>query len=148
MIAKTLLELYTVAIGNGNIIHVHTEHQATYVVSISNTCCNTCPCSNLLLSSFALPVANNNLARNTHASADMTELDVAVCRLVEVHEVHVDVVPWNFCVVLCMEVEERFLKRLKTLNPHLCWRECVHPCDDTYTLFIVVRSLHDCLNLG
>ena len=148
MIAKTLFELYTVAIGNGNIIHVHTKHQATYVVSICNSCSNTCPSSNLLLSSFALPVAYNNLARYTHTSTDMTKLNVAMCRLVEVHEVHVDVVPWNFSIVLCMEVEERLLKRLKTLNPHLCRRECVHPCDNTNTLLVVIRSLHDSLYFG
>jgi len=147
VVAQTLLKLYTVAISYGYVVHVHTEHQAAYVVSISYTYSYASPCSNLLLGLFALPVAYYYLARYTHTSADMTKLDIAVSRLVEVHEVHIYVLPRKFSVVLCMEVEERLLQCLQALDPHLSRRECVHPCDDTYTLIVVVRSLHDSLYL-
>ena len=142
MITETLFELNAVTVCYCNIVHVHTEHQAAYVVSISYTSSNASPYSNLLLSLFALPVTYYYLARNTHTSADVTELDITVSRLVEVHEVHVHSVPWNLSVVLSVEVEERLLKSLKTLNPHLSRRECVHPSDNTYTLLVIVCCLH------
>ena len=46
-----------------------------------------------------------------------------------------------------MEVEQRFLKSLQTLDPHLGGAECVHPGDDTYALAVIVGSLHYGLNL-
>ena len=119
MVTHALLELHTVAVGNGYVVHVHTEHEAAYIVSVSYTGSYTCPCGNLLLSSLALPVANNHLSRNTHTCADVSELDVAVSRLVEVHEVHIYSLPRELCIILCMEVEERLLESLQTLNPHL-----------------------------
>ncbi len=119
MITHALLELHAITVGNGYVVHVHTEHQAAYVVSISNTCSYASPCCNLLLSLFALPVTYNYLSRDAHTGADVTELDVAVGRLVEVHEVHVDVLPRQLSVVLCMEVEERLLESLQALDPHL-----------------------------
>ena len=119
MVAHALLKLYAVAIGNGYVVHVHTEHEAAYVLGISNTGCYACPYGNLLLCLLALPVAANHLAGYTHASADVAELDVAVSRLVEVHEVHVDGLPRNLGVVLCVEVEEGLLQGLQGLDPHL-----------------------------
>ena len=78
MVTQALFELYAVAICYGYVVHVHTEHETAYVVSISNTGSNTSPCCNLLLSLFALPVAYNYLSRDAHTGADVTELDVAV----------------------------------------------------------------------
>ena len=78
MVTQTLLELHAVAIGHCHVIHVHTEHQATHVVSISHTSSHTCPDGNLLLSLLILPVAADHLAGNAHTGADMSELDVAV----------------------------------------------------------------------
>ena len=147
MIAKTLLELNTVTIGNSNIVHVHTEHKATYIVSISYSSSNTSPYSNLLLSLCALPVTYNDLTCHTHASTDMSELDITMCRLVEVHEVHVDRIPRKVSIILSVEMKQRLLKSLKALDPHLCRREGVHPSDNADTLSIIARSLHHSLNL-
>ena len=147
MIAKTLLELYTVTVGNGNIVHVHTEHKTTHIVSISNSCSNTCPYGNLLLSLCALPVTYYNFTCYTHTSTDMSELDITMCRLVEVHEVHVDRIPRKLSIILSVEVKQRLLKSLKALDPHLCRRECVHPSDNADTLSIIASSLHHSLNL-
>ena len=105
MIAQTLLELHTVAIGNGHIVHVHTEHQTADVMGIGNTGTNTSPDGYLTLSSLVLPVAANHLAGNAHAGADVSELNVTVSRLVQVHEVHIHRVPGNLGVVLGVEVE-------------------------------------------
>ena len=76
----------------------------------------------------------------------MAELDVSVSALVEVHEVHVDFVPGDFGVVLGVEVEERLLQLLQTLDPHFGGREGVHPSDDTHTLVVVVCSEHHSLD--
>ena len=93
MIAETLLKLNAVAISNGYVVHVHTEHQTAHVVCISHCGCHARPYCDALLSLGALPVTYDNLAWHTHAAADVTELYVAMSRLVEVHEVHIDAVP-------------------------------------------------------
>ena len=147
MVAETLLKLYTVAVGNGHVVHVHTEHQTAAVVGVGHCGSHARPYGNSLLSLGALPVTDNNLAGNTHAAADMTELDVAVSRLVEVHEVHVDGVPWEVSIILGVEVEQRLLQCLQTLDPHLGGREGVHPGDDTHALLVVVGCLHDGFHL-
>ena len=142
MIAQTLLKLHAVAVGHSHVVHVHTKHQAAYVLGIGNTGCHTGPNGNLLLSLFALPVTADHLAGHAHTGADVSELDVAVGTLVQVHEVHVHGVPGYLGVILCVEMEQWFLQCLQTLNPHLCGREGVHPGDDTDALLIVVGGLH------
>ena len=109
MVTHALLELYTITIRNGHVVHVHTKHQAAYVLGISNTSCHTSPDSNLFLDFFIFPVSTNNLTGDTHTGADMTELNVAMSTLVEVHEVHVNLAPGNLCIILCVEVEEGLL---------------------------------------
>ena len=47
----------------------------------------------------------DELAAQAHACYYVAELAVAVCALIQVHEVHVDCVPWNFLVELRMQVE-------------------------------------------
>ena len=120
MVAETLLKFYAVAISNCNVVHVHAEHKATYVVSVSNGCCYTCPDSNFLLCFLALPIANDNLAWNTHTAANVTEFYITVSTLVEVHEVHVHSIPRYFGIILCMEVQHWLVETLQTLYPHLC----------------------------
>ena len=119
MVTQALLELHAVAVGHGNVVHVHAEHQAAYLTGIGNTGCHTCPDSNLLLNGLVLPVAADHLAGYAHAGADVAELYVAVGTLVQVHEVHVDAVPGYLGVVLRVEVEQRLLQRLQALDPHL-----------------------------
>ena len=50
-------------------------------------------------------------------------------RLVEIHEVHVDLGPGKVAVVLGMQVEQRLLKSDKARDPHPGRREGVHPGD-------------------
>ena len=111
-------------------------------MSIGYTSSYTSPNGNLLLSLLVLPVTANHLAGYTHTSADVSELDIAVSTLVQVHEVHVDLAPGDFGIILCVEVAQRLLQLLQTLDPHLCRREGVHPGNDTYALLVVVGSQH------
>ena len=142
MITHTLLELHAVSIGNGYVVHVHTEHQTANVLGISHTCGYASPNGNLLLGCLVFPIAANHLARYTHTGADMSELDVSVGALVQVHEVHIHRLPGDLGIILCVEVEERLLQILQTLDPHLGGAEGVHPGDDTYALLVVVGSFH------
>ena len=142
MVAQTLLKLHTVAVGHGHIVHVHTEHQAAHVLGIGHTGSHAGPNGYLLLGLLVLPVAAHHLAGHAHTGADVSELDVAVGTLVQVHEVHVHGFPGYLGVVLGVEVEQGLLQGLQTLDPHLGGREGVHPGDDAHALVVVVGGLH------
>ena len=75
-------------------------------------------------------MARDGLARHPQPRHDVGELAVAVRRLVEVHEVHVDGAVGQLGVVLGMQVQERLLQRLQAGDPHLGRAEGVHPADD------------------
>ena len=51
--------------------------------------------------------------------------------LVQVHEVHVDLVPGKRDVDLGVQVQERLSQDVEPGDPRLCRRERVHPRDDT-----------------
>ena len=82
------------------------------------------------LNAVVLPVAGDGLARHAQPRHDVGELAVAVRRLVEVHEVHVDAAVGQVATELGVQVQERLLQRLQPGDPHLGRREGVHPADD------------------
>ena len=77
-----------------------------------------------------------------HAGKDVSELAVAMGALIKVHEIHVHGVPRNLLVVLGMEMEKRLAELLHSMNPHLCRREGMHPCDHTDTFLVRLGSAH------
>ena len=60
-----------------------------------------------------LPVTDDRGPAESQPALDEPELAVAVGRLVEVHEVHVDLGPREVAVVLRMQVKQRLLERLE-----------------------------------
>jgi hypothetical protein len=84
-------------------------------------------------------VANDDFARQTHAGVDEPGLAVAVGRLVEVHEVHVDRVPRQLGVELRVQVRERLLQDVEAADPHLRRREGVHPQDQARAIGVGIR---------
>ena len=80
-----------------------------------------------------LPVADHRLAGDPEAGLDEPELAVPVGRLVQVHEVHVDVAPGQVLVELGVQMEERHPQCREPADPHPRRRECVHPGDDADT---------------
>ena len=77
-----------------------------------------------------LPVAHDRRPGDAQPGEHVPELAVAVRRLVEVHEVHVDRRPREVAVRLGVEVDERLAQRAQPGDPHLGGREGVHPGDD------------------
>ena len=147
MITQALLELHTVAVRDGHVVHIHAEHQATDLAGVSESGAHAGPDGDAALGFGALPVADHDFARDAHPGADVPELDVAVGALVEVHEIHVDLVPGDLGVVLGMEMEQRLAQVLQALDPHLGRREGMHPGDDADAFGVVVGSVHHVFDL-
>ena len=82
----------------------------------------------------------------THTGYNVAEFTVTVSRLVQVHEVHIHGIPRNFFIELSMEMQQRLLQFLQTVNPHLGRRESVHPSDNTDTFLIIVSSFESLSN--
>ena len=85
------------------------------------------------------PVPGDGLAPELHPGREVSELPVAVCRLVQVHEVHVDLGPREIAVVLRVQVEEGLAQQRQPADPHLRRRERVHPRDQADARFRCVR---------
>ena len=147
MIAELHLGGDFVAVGNGYVVHLVAESHDEHILCIGPCSGYSRPHRNLLLGGGIAPVTYNHLAAHIHAGADMTELAVAVSRLVEIHEIHVHGIPGYLGVILCVKVKKRLAELLQSVNPHLCGREGVHPCDDTHTFRVVCGGFHHRLYL-
>ena len=147
VIAEYLLKGHLVAIGDGNIVHLIAETQDETVVGVGPTGADALPYGDVLLGLGILPVSDDCLAGLAQTGENMSIFAVAVGTLVQIHEVHIHCVVRNGLVVLCVEVEQRFLELLQTVYPHFGGRESVHPCDDADTVLIGVGSHHNVLNL-
>ena len=84
-------------------------------------------------------MADDDFTRETHARVNEARLPVAMRRLVQVHEVHVDRVPGQVTTELGMEMHERLLQRVQPAHPHLRWRERVHPKNEAGAVGIGIR---------
>ena len=104
MISEHLLCCNLVAICNGDIVHLVTESDDKHILSVGNGCRYSCPYGNMLLGLALFPISDNDLAGFAKTCADMSELSVAMCALVQVHEIHVHGVPRYLLVVLCVEM--------------------------------------------
>ena len=52
---------------------------------------------------------HDHLASQAHPCAEIAELPIAVCRLVQIHEVHVDRRPRDVTVELRVQMDERLV---------------------------------------
>jgi hypothetical protein len=77
-------------------------------------------------------VTRDRLASQTHARLGVAELTVAVRRLVEVHEVHVDVGPGQLDIGLRVQMQQRLAEEVEPRDPHLRRTEGVHPRDHSH----------------
>ncbi len=107
--AQLDLGLDLVALGDRDLAHVVAEAGDLEAAAVGEGGGRAHPAGELLEDGRGLPVADHDLARQAQARADEAVLPVAVGRLVEVHEVHVDGVPGDVAVELGVEVAERLV---------------------------------------
>jgi hypothetical protein len=87
-------------------------------------------------------VADHSLAGHAGAGLDVAELPVAVCGLVQVHEVHVDLGPRQPRVRLGVQVQQRNLQGGQPADPHLGRGKGVHPGDQADAVRVGVGPQH------
>ena len=64
-------------------------------------------------------MADDHLPVQTHPAGDEAELAVAMRRLIEIHEVHVDAGPRQLSTELRVQVQPGLRQGLQPGNPHL-----------------------------
>ena len=106
MVSESLFGSHLVAIGNGHVVHLVAEADDEHILRVGPSGTNAFPNGDMVLGSGIFPVSYNEFAADAHARNDVAEFAVAMSALVEVHEVHVDVVPWNFGIILGVEVQK------------------------------------------
>ena len=72
---------------------------------------------------------HDDLARDAETSDNVAVFTIAVRGLVEIHEIHVNGLPWNLEMVLGVKLQQWLAQRLEPTDPHLRRREGVHPRD-------------------
>ena len=123
------LRLDLVALGDRDLAHVVAEAGDLQRLRLVPAGGRTGPDAHARRDLRVAPVADDRLPAQAHPRLEEPELTISVCRLVQVHEVHVDLRPRQVAVELRVEMEQRLLQRTQPGDPHLRRREGVHPCD-------------------
>ena len=139
--AEADLGLDFVPLGDGHLPHVVAQ-ASTFEFRRSCAGSRPHPPGQPLLRLRLLPMADDHFARLPQPRADVAELAVAVRRLVQVHEVHVDRVPGQIAIELRMQMGQRLLQRLEARDPHLRRRKRVHPADHADAAVAALASRH------
>ena len=146
--AELLLGFDLVALGDGDIAHVVSEAHDLHAFRHRHADGGLHPAADAGLHILVLPVARDDLAGLAKARADEAMLAVAVRGLIEVHEIHVDLIVGNFAVVLGCKVQPRLLQKVETVDPHFRRRERVAPRHDAGAGIVIVCFLYDLRDLG
>ena len=123
------LRRHLVAFGHGDLAHVVAEARHLGALQVVPRPGHARPRADAVLHLAVAPVADDDLAAQPHPRVHEPGLAVAVRRLVQVHEVHVDAIPRRIAVELRVQVQHRLLQRAQAADPHLRRRERVHPQD-------------------
>ena len=70
-------------------------------------------------------------------------LPVTVGSLVQVHEVHVDLLIGDLPIILGRQMAVGLLQQIESMNPHLAGREGVAPGHHAAACIVVVGLFHD-----
>jgi hypothetical protein len=105
--AQPPLRLDLVALGHRDVAHVVAEARDPPALPVCAGTRGPGPAADPVLDRSILPVADDDRPLEPQSRGEETELPIAVSRLVQVHEVHVDFGPGNLAVVLRVKVEER-----------------------------------------
>jgi hypothetical protein len=118
-----------VALGHGNVTHVVPEARELRALPILPRPRRAHPSADAILHLRVAPVADDHLPPESHTRVNESCLTVAVRRLVEIHEIHVDRAPRQVAVELRVQMEKRLPQQIQSADPHLRRRERVHPQD-------------------
>ena len=130
-----------VPLGHRDLAHVVAEAAEPRALPIAPCPRGAHPRPDALVHLRVRPVSDHDLAAEPHARVDEPGLAVAVRRLVQVHEVHVDRGPGQVPVELRMQVDEGLLEDVQAADPHLGRRERVHPENQPGAILVGVRLL-------
>lgn len=136
-----------VALGDGDLAHVVAEAAEAGALPVGPGADRALPCPDPRDDVVVAPVADDDLAVEAHAAVDKSGLAVAVRRLVQVHEIHVDLLVGDLAVVLGGKMAVGLLQIHKAVDPHLAGTEGVAPGDDARTAGVVVGLAHHVGNL-
>ena len=127
--AQADLGLDLVAFGHGHLPHVVAEPGDLQIPHFAQARGGSHPSGDAILNLLILPVPDDDLPRLAQSGAEESELAVAVGRLVQVHEIHVDRRPGQITIELRVQVGQRLGQGRQSGDPHLGRREGVHPGD-------------------
>jgi hypothetical protein len=114
------LRLDAVTAGHRDLAHVHpAEARDLEIARLVQRERASSPARELGLHLRVLPMTDHDRAIHAQARADEPVLPVAVGRLVQVHEIHVDLVPRQLAVELRVQVRQRLLQAREPRDPHL-----------------------------
>ena len=107
--AQPNLRLDLVALGDRDLAHVVAEAGDLERLRLVPAGGRACPDAHARRDLRVAPMTDDRLPAQTHSRLDEPELAVAVCRLVQVHEVHVDLGPRQLAVELGVQMEQGLL---------------------------------------
>ena len=117
--AELHLGRHLVAFGHRDLAHVVAEAAEFRTLPVVPCARGPHPGADPILNLRVRPMADDHLTAEPHARVDEARLAVAVRRLVQVHEVHVDRRPRQIATELGVEMQERLPKRVEPAHPHL-----------------------------
>ena len=108
--AKLNLGSNFIPFGHCDFAHIVTKAGDFQILHLIPSGSGPSPDGNIFNHIRILPVANNHLAIDPHSGHDETVFPVAMSRLIQVHEIHIDLPPWQIAVKLCVQVKDWFLE--------------------------------------
>ena len=146
--AQFLLDLHLVSLGDGHLPHVVPEAHDLHLLGDSHAHGGAHPVGEALYNLFILPVPGDDLPGHPQTGGDEAVLPVPMGRLIQIHEVHVDLLVGDLHIVLGGQMAVGLLEGCQAVNPHLRRRECMAPGDDTRDFIQVVGLLDNLSDLG
>ena len=128
-----------VALGDRHLAHVVAEAAEFRTLPVAPGARRPHPGGDPVVDFRVGPMADDDLAGEPHARMDEARLAVAVRRLVQVHEIHVDRLPRQISIELGVEMHERLLKRVQPADPHFRRRKRMHPEDQAGAVLVGIR---------
>ena len=131
-----------VAVCDRDIAHIVSECRDSCSARETDCLRDLCEAADLLQNRFMLIIACSHLMTNSELCQDEAELAVTVRRLIQVHEVHVNGIIRQLLVGLRVKMQERLLKKLKSLDPHFRRGKCMHPGDNANAVIVDHNLFH------